>query len=94
MSTVAEIYTAIQELSLQERCELEALLHPFEDDGWDRQMKRDAAVGKFGALHDAAEAEHAAGKTIPLREKLAEAAQGRFQPGDRSNISKILSSFE
>jgi hypothetical protein len=25
-----------------------------------------------------------------VREKLAEAAQGRFQPGDRSSISKIL----
>jgi hypothetical protein len=72
MSTVAEIYTAIQELSLQERCELEALLHPFEDDDWDRQMKRDAAAGKFGALHDAAEAEHAAGKTIPLTDILRE----------------------
>ena len=72
MSTVAEIYTAIQELSLQERCELEALLHPFEDDDWDRQMKHDAAAGKFGALHDAAEAEHAAGKTIPLTDILRE----------------------
>ena len=72
MSTVAEIYTAIQELSLQERCELEALLHPFEDDDWDKQMKRDAAAGKFGALHDAAEAEHAAGKTVPLTDILRE----------------------
>jgi hypothetical protein len=72
MSTVAEIFNAIKELSLQERCELEALLHPFEDDDWDRQMKRDAAAGKFGALHDAAEAEHAAGKTIPLTDILRE----------------------
>ncbi len=72
MSTVAEIYTAIQELSLQERCELEALLHPFEDDDWDKQMKRDAAAGKFGALHDAAEAAHAAGKTVPLTDILRE----------------------
>jgi hypothetical protein len=72
MSTVAEIYSAIQELSLQERCELEALLHPFEDDDWDRQMKRDAAAGKFGALHDAAEAEHAADKTISLADILRE----------------------
>ena len=72
MSTVAEIFSAIQELSLQERCELEALLHPFEDDDWDKQMKRDAAAGKFGALHDAAEAEHAAGKTIPLTDILRE----------------------
>jgi hypothetical protein len=72
MSTVAEIFNAIKELSLQERCELEALLHPFEDDDWDKQMKRDAAAGKFGALHDAAEAEHAAGKTIPLTDILRE----------------------
>jgi hypothetical protein len=72
MSTVAEIKAAIDQLSLQERCELEALLHPFEDDEWDKQMKRDAAVGKFGALHDAAEAEHASGKTIPLTDILRE----------------------
>jgi hypothetical protein len=72
MSTVAEIFNAIKELSLQERCELEALLHPFEDDDWDKQMKRDAAAGKFGALHDAAEAEHAAGKTVPLTDILRE----------------------
>ena len=50
MSTVAEIFNAIKELSPQERCELEALLHPFEDDDWDRQMKRDAAAGKFDKL--------------------------------------------
>jgi hypothetical protein len=72
MSTVAEIKAAIDRLSLQERCELEAFLHPFEDDDWDRQMKRDAAAGKFGGLHDAAEAEHAAGKTIPLTDILRE----------------------
>jgi hypothetical protein len=72
MSTVAEIKAAIDQLSPQERCELEALLHPFEDDEWDKQMKRDAAAGKFGALHDAAEAEHAAGKTIPLTDILRE----------------------
>lgn len=29
-----------------------------------------------------------------VREKLAEAANGRFLPGDRSNIKKILSSME
>ena len=45
MSTVAEIKAAIDRLSLEERCELEALLHPFEDDDWDRQMKRDAQPG-------------------------------------------------
>jgi hypothetical protein len=72
VSTVAEIFSAIKQLSLQERCDLEALLHPFEDDDWDRQMKRDAAAGKFDALHREAEAEYAAGKTIPLTDILRE----------------------
>jgi hypothetical protein len=72
MSTVAEIWSAIQELSLQERAELEALLHPFADDDWDRQMKADAAAGKFDQLHREAEAEHAAGKTVSLTQILRE----------------------
>ena len=29
-----------------------------------------------------------------VREKLAEAAQGRFVPGDRANIDRILGSLE
>lgn len=49
MSTVAEIKSAIDRLSPQERCELEALLHPWEDDDWDHQMARDAGPG--GKLH-------------------------------------------
>ena len=67
MSTVAEIFTAIQELSLQERCELEALLHPFEDDEWDKQMKRDAQPGgKLYKLMEASEKEAKAGKLVDL----------------------------
>ena len=39
--------------------------------------------------------DRAEGDTPPgVREKLAEAAQGRFLPGDRSNLKKILSSLE
>ena len=72
MSTVAEIWSAIQGLSLQERAELEALLHPFADDDWDRQMKADAAGGKFDALHDRAKAEHNSGKTVALPDLLRE----------------------
>ncbi|MDB6021627.1 MAG: hypothetical protein JWQ04_1484 [Pedosphaera sp.] len=49
MSTVAEIKAAIDQLSPQERCELEALLHPWPDDEWDRQMRVDAEPG--GKLH-------------------------------------------
>jgi len=66
MSKVAEIKAAIDQLTLQERCELEALLHPFEDDDWDRQMKRDAAAGKFDALNREAETEAKAGRLIDL----------------------------
>ena len=62
MSTVAEIKAAIDQLSLQECCELEALLHPFEDDEWDKQMKRDTAAGKFDKLVAQADDDFAKGK--------------------------------
>ena len=45
MSTVAEIKSAIDRLTFEERCELEALLHPRIDDDWDRQMAADAEPG-------------------------------------------------
>jgi hypothetical protein len=44
-STVAEIKAAIDQLSPQERCELETLLHPWAEDDWDRQMAEDAEPG-------------------------------------------------
>ena len=50
MSTVAEIKAAIDRLSPQERCELEALMHPRLDDDWDRQMADDAGPG--GKLYE------------------------------------------
>ena len=61
MSTVAEIKQAIEKLSPQERCELEALLHPWPDDEWDRQMRADAEPG--GKLHEmmSASRKHAQG---------------------------------
>jgi hypothetical protein len=49
MSTVAEIKAAIDRLSPRERCELEALLHPWGEDDWDRRMAADAEPG--GKLH-------------------------------------------
>jgi len=61
MSTVAEIKQAIDQLSPQERAELEALLHPRIDDDWDNEMKTDAAAGKFDELIANAEAEREAG---------------------------------
>ena len=46
---------------------MEALLHPFEDDNWDRQMKCDAQPGgKLYRLKEPAEAEAKAGKLVDL----------------------------
>lgn len=63
MSTIAEIKEAIARLSPREYCELMAELHSFPDDEWDRQMKADAAAGKFDEMNRRALAEHEAGQT-------------------------------
>jgi hypothetical protein len=67
MSTVAEIKAAIDQLSPQERCELEALLHPWPDDDWDRQMAADAEPGgKLYRLMETSGKNAKAGKLIDL----------------------------
>ena len=68
MSTVTKIKEAIDRLAPQEYCELMSVLHPFEDDDWDRQMKADAAAGRFTAMNERAEQEYKAGSTRPLGE--------------------------
>src|SRR5437868_6883406 len=45
--SLAEIKTAIEQLSFEERAELAAWLHGWNDDEWDEQMKRDIASGKL-----------------------------------------------
>jgi len=45
--SLAEIKTAIEQLSFEERAQLAAWLHGWRDDEWDEQMKRDIAAGKF-----------------------------------------------
>ena len=37
--SLAEIKSAIQQLAFEERAELAAWLHGWEDDDWDEQMK-------------------------------------------------------
>jgi hypothetical protein len=51
MSTIEEIKSAIAKLSLEQRAEIIAELCGGTDDDWDRQMKADAAAGKFDALN-------------------------------------------
>ena len=72
MSTVEEIKIAIGKLSLEERAEILSELCGWMDDDWDRQMKRDAAAGKFSALNSQAEEAQAAGQTYPLSDILGE----------------------
>jgi hypothetical protein len=45
--SLAEIKTAIEQLSFEQRAELAAWLHGWKNDEWDEQMKRDVADGKF-----------------------------------------------
>ena len=72
MSTVAENKAAIDQLSPEERCELEALLHPWEDNDWDRQMKSDATAGKFRVINRDAYEAHKKGEMVPLSDILHE----------------------
>ncbi len=67
MSTVAEIKEAIAKLSPEEYCELMTELYPrLPDDEWDKQMKADAAAGKFDEMNRRAEEDFKAGRCDPL----------------------------
>ena len=72
MSTVEEIKEAIGRLSLEERAEMLAELCGWDDDDWDRQMKRDAAAGKFATLNREADAALADGQTRTIDDILRE----------------------
>ena len=50
VSSVEQIKSAIEKLSLSERGELERWLHDWSDDAWDRQMSADAQTGKLANL--------------------------------------------
>jgi hypothetical protein len=59
--SVQEIKAAVQSLTLEERAEVAACLHSWNDDEWDEQMKRDLVSGKLDkvlAQVDAAIAEN------------------------------------
>lgn len=70
MSKVQEIKTAIDHLPLEERAELIAELCGWTDDEWDRQMKADAAAGRFDSMNREVDAAHKAGQTRPLSDIL------------------------
>jgi hypothetical protein len=72
MSTVEEVKAALGGLTLEERAEILSELCGWTDDDWDRQMKADAAAGKFAALNREADAANVAGQTRSLDDILRE----------------------
>ena len=70
LSTFDEIREAVKKLSLEERVTLMFELSgvEFEDDDWDRQMKADAAAGKFDEMNRETDAAAKAGLLIPMEE--------------------------
>ena len=60
--SLPEIKTAIEKLSFEERAELAAWLHGWNDDEWDEQMKRDVAAGKLDQILREADEDIRAGK--------------------------------
>jgi hypothetical protein len=60
--SLAEIKAAIQQLSFEQRAELAAWLHGWEDDEWDEQMKRDVASGKLDVVLQEVEEDIKAGR--------------------------------
>ncbi len=48
--SLAEIKSAIEQLSFEERAELAGWLHGWKDDEGNEQMKRDIANGKLDAV--------------------------------------------
>jgi hypothetical protein len=66
MSTIAEIKAAIPSLTLKERAEIARCLGNWQDDDWDRQMKRHIAAGKLDKLLSKVDKDIARGKLREL----------------------------
>ena len=66
MSTIEEIKSAIQQLSMEERAELARWLHGWEDDDWDKQMAADFEAGKLDKLLNEVDADVLAGRIRDL----------------------------
>lgn len=66
MSTVEEIQTAVQQLTIEERDQLRDWFQAFEDDDWDREIAADAAAGKLDKLAAEAVKDLRAGRCTEL----------------------------
>ena len=71
MTSVAEIISAVKNLSEQDKGEfLERLAEIDFDDAWDRQIEADAKAGRLDHLWGEAMEDIKAGRTTPLDEVL------------------------
>ena len=59
--SLAEIKSAVDDLSVKELAELAAFIRDRDNASWDQQIEEDAASGKLDFLFDEAEKERAAG---------------------------------
>src|SRR4051794_26290146 len=64
--SLPEVKTAIEQLSVEERAELAAWLHGWNDDEWDEQMKRDIARGKLDDVLHEVEEDIKAGRVLEM----------------------------
>ena len=62
----AELKEEVMKLSFEQKAELAAVLHGWEDDAWDKQMKEDAKAGRLDPLLEKVEADIAAGRVREL----------------------------
>jgi len=62
----AELKEEVMKLSVEQKAELAAVLHGWEDDDWDRQMKADAEAGLFDGMLKRVDADIEAGRVREL----------------------------
>jgi hypothetical protein len=89
--SLAEIKTAIEQLSFEERAELAAWLHGWEDDEWDEQMKRDVASGKLDDVVQEVEEDIKAGRVREMprrRERIGVSGTSAIDYQLTSNVSR------
>lgn len=70
MSTVAEIAEAVRTLPPEDLRSVRDLIEELEADHFDNAIAAGAETGVFEALLSKAEADHRAGKTVPLHDIL------------------------
>jgi hypothetical protein len=66
MTTVQEILSAIEQLSLDERAELARRMHRWVDDDWDRETAADFDAGRLDKLLEEVDADVKAGRLRDL----------------------------